>query len=143
MDGAWEPVVRWPDAISRADREAIAVLLSVHGLGPLTLGRLVEQLGSPSGVLAAASQPRAAVTLIQASRSADGEARPMPHSVAEGIVLATERRAVILAEVEREGLRVVAQGDPDYPTRLFAIDMPPPALFVRGSLAPLACDHVV
>ena len=37
--------------MARADRDGIAVLLSVHGLGPLTLGRLVASLGSPAAIL--------------------------------------------------------------------------------------------
>ncbi|HET9852514.1 MAG TPA: DNA-processing protein DprA [Candidatus Limnocylindrales bacterium] len=143
MERTWSSTPARPEPMSRADRDAVAVLLSVHGLGPLTLGRLVERLGSPAAVLDVATQPRATVALVEASRATDGEARPMPANVAAGIILAAARRATILAEVEREGLRVVAQGDSDYPTRLLAIDMPPPALFVRGSLAALASDHVV
>jgi DNA processing protein len=127
----------------RADRDAIAVLLSVHGLGPLTLGRLVASLGSPAAILDVASGSRGGTHLVVASRSDDGEARPMPLVVAEAVVTAAAGRARILAEIEREGLRVVAQGDAEYPARLLAVDLPPPALFVRGTLMPLATDHVV
>ena len=130
--------------MARADREAIAVLLSVTGLGPLTLGRLVAGLGSPAGVLAVASTGRApAADLVRASQSSDGEWNRMPLAVAESIVVAASRRDAILRDIEREGLRVVAQGDAEYPARLLAIEISPPALFVRGSLAPLAKDHVV
>ena len=132
-----------PAGMSRDDRDAIAVLLSVHGLGPLTLGRLVERLGSPAGVLAAAAAPSASKHLIEATRSDSGEGARMPLVVADAIVLAAARRWAILAEVEREGLRVIAVGDAEYPARLLAIDIPPPALFVRGSLKALAGDHVV
>jgi DNA protecting protein DprA len=143
-DGGWEVETRRPVSMSRADRDAIAVLLSVHGLGPLTLGRLVEALGSPAGVLAAAAAgARAASGLVAATRTDDGEARAMPLSVADAIVVAAARRESILADVEREGLRVVAQGDAEYPDRLLAIDIPPPALFVRGSLAALGTQHAV
>lgn len=130
--------------LSRADREAIAVLLSVNGLGPITLGRLVERLGSPAAVLAAARAPGSgARCLVEASRAPAGEWRAMPPSLADAIVTAAERSGAILAEVERHGLRVVAQGDPDYPRRLREIDLPPPALFVRGTLAALSREHVV
>ncbi len=130
--------------MARADRDALAVLLSVHGLGPLTLGRLVESIGSPAAVLAAGASGKGAIaSLVAASRSEDGDARAMPGSVAQAIVVAAARRDAILAEVEREGLRVVAQGDPEFPRRLLAIDMSPLALFVRGSLAALANQHVV
>ena len=67
----------------------------------------------------------------------------MPLAVAEAIVRAADRRDTILAEVAREGLRVVAEADPEYPRRLRAIEIPPPALFVRGSLASLGNEHVV
>jgi DNA processing protein len=129
--------------MARADRDGIAVLLSVHGLGPLTLGRLVASLGSPAAILDAASGARGTARLVAASRSSDGESRPMPLSVANAVVIAAADRARILAEIEREGLRVVAQADAEYPPRLLAIELPPPALFVRGTLAPLAAGHVI
>jgi DNA processing protein len=130
--------------MARANRDAIAVLLSVSGLGPLTLGRLVDRLGSPAAIIEAARLPQTGTTLlVEASRSPEGEWHRMPIAVADAIVRAALRRDAILAEVERHGLRVVAYGDPDYPARLRAIEMPPPALFVRGTLAPLAQQHVV
>ena len=143
-DAGWEVAPRRAAPMSQADRDALAVLLSVHGLGPLTLGRLVESLGSPASVLAAgAARSGATAALVAASRSDDGEARAMPSTVADAIVRAAERRDAILAEVEREGLRVVAHGDPEFPRRLLSIDISPLALFVRGSLAALAREHVV
>ena len=143
-DPAWDVAPRRAGAMSRADRDALAVLLSVHGLGPLTLGRLVESLGSPAAVLeAGAARTGATSALVAASRSAEGDARAMATTVVDAIVRAADRRDAILAEIEREGLRVVAQGDPDFPRRLLAIDIAPLALFVRGSLAALARDHVV
>jgi DNA processing protein len=129
--------------LSNANREAIAVLLSVDGLGPITLGRLVARLGSPEAVLHAARTRGAQATLVDAGRAPDGEGRAMPSNVAAAIVTAALRRDAILADIARHGLRVVAVGDPDYPIRLMAIEVPPPALFVRGSLASLARDHVV
>ena len=129
--------------MARGNREAIAVLLSVHGLGPLTLGRLVDRLGSPAEILETAGRPSGAAALVEASRSDAGEWHAMPMPVAAAIVTAALRRESILAEIERHGLRVVARGDSHYPARLAAIEIPPPALFVRGSLEPLAREHVV
>jgi DNA processing protein len=129
--------------LTRGDREALAVLLSVHGMGPLTLGRLVDRIGSPAAVLELATRRDAIGELIDASRDGDGPGRPMPASVAGGIVDAVSRRAVIIADVERLHLRVIAPADRDYPRRLLAIEVPPPALFVRGTLAALAEAHVV
>jgi DNA processing protein len=130
-------------AISTADREALAVLLSVHGMGPLTLGRLVDGLGSPAAILGVAERPNAEAELVAASVDPDGATRAIPKAVAEAIVAAAASRDAILADVARSKLRVVALGDPDYPSRLVAIEMPPPALFVRGTLEPLAAEHVV
>ena len=121
-------------AISTADREALAVLLSVHGMGPLTLARLVDGLGSPAAILERrratrtlrrSSSPRASIRMERAARCRK--------AVAEAIVEAAARRDAILADVARSKLRVVALGDPDYPSRLVAIEIPPPALFVRGT----------
>jgi DNA processing protein len=126
-----------------ADREALAVLLSVQGLGPLTLARLVGRLGTPSGVLALAASPSAAAQLIEASRSDAGAWHAMPSNVASALVDAAGDAPSILAEVRRMGVRVVTPTDPDYPRRLLAIELPPPALFVRGSLDSLANQHVV
>jgi DNA processing protein len=126
-----------------ADREALAVLLSVDRLGPLTLGRLVDRLGSPTAVLDAAVTPRGAQLLIESSKATDGEWRTMPASVAQAIADAADDRTKLLEEVTRSGLRVVARGDADYPHRLLSIEIPPPALFVRGSLESLRAEHVV
>jgi DNA processing protein len=129
--------------ISTADREALAVLLSVHGMGPLTLGRLVEELGSPAEILDVAERQGGEHALIAASADPNGPGRAMPAPVAKAVVEAAGRRGAILADVARSRLRVVASGDADYPRRLLAIELPPPALFVRGELTPLTAPHVV
>lgn len=130
-------------AMLARDREALAILLSVPGLGPLTLARLVGQLGSPSAILELASSPGAAAGLVAASRSDEGAWHSMPSNVATMLVEAAANGAAILAEVRRLGIAVVTPTDPGYPRRLLAIELPPPALFVRGSLESLAREHVV
>jgi DNA processing protein len=137
------PAAVRPAGISPEDRDAIAILLSVHGLGPLTLGRLVDVLGSPAEVVRVAAGAGATTQLVEASRPVSGDGHAMGQAVAASIVDAAARAPQLLAEVRREGLRVVAIGDRDYPARLLAIEVPPPALFVRGSLEPLAAEHVV
>ena len=129
--------------LDQVDREALAVLLSVHGLGPLTIGRLVERLGSPAAILETAAGAGGVTALIEDSKAADGEWRAMPRVVADAIAAAAGDRARLLEQVTRSGLRVVARGDADYPARLLEIELPPPALFVRGSLAALAAAHVI
>ena len=130
-------------AVSARDRDALAVLLSVHGMGPLTLARLVERLGSPAAILEAAAERGAVEVLVRSSAELERSGRSMPRAVAEGVVDAVARRDAILADVARSKLRVVALGDQDYPRRLVAIEIPPPALFVRGSLESLGAEHVV
>ena len=125
------------------DREALAVLLSVQGLGPLTLARLVDRLGTPASVLQLASSPHAAAALVAASRSDEAAWRAMPSNVADALVEAAGDAAAILSEVQRFGIRVVTPTDVEYPRRLLSIELPPPALFVRGSLESLAREHVV
>jgi DNA processing protein len=129
--------------MSRADRDALAVLLSVHGMGPLTLARLVDRLGSPAAILEVAGGRDAARDLVNASTDPLGAGRPMHPKVAAAIIDASHRSSAIVADVERSGLRVVALADREYPSRLRQIELPPPALFVRGLLAPLEAAHVV
>lgn len=128
---------------SARDREALAVLLSVSGLGPLTLGRLVEVIGSPAAIVELAGRSGAVRRLVAASRAQDGHAHAMPESVAISIVGAQARTAAILREIRQFELDIVTPADFAYPRRLLAIDVPPPALFVRGSLDALANEHVV
>jgi len=128
---------------SQADREALAVLLSVDGVGPLTLGRLVDRLGSPAAILEAAAGTGGAIAILDGSRATDGEWRTMPRAVAAAIVVAAGNRTRLLDDVRSSGLRIVARGDAEYPSRLLQIDIPPPALFVRGSLESLTRQHVV
>ncbi len=132
-----------PVGVTAQDREALAILLSVTGLGPMTLGRLVEALGSPSAILEHASRPGAVHRLIEASRAPDGLGHPMPAPVAQGIVEVRDRAPAILREIRQCELEVITPADRAYPRRLLSIDVPPPALFVRGSLESLANEHVI
>jgi DNA processing protein len=129
--------------ISQADREALTVLVSVSGLGPLTLGRLLDAFGSPAEVLAAAAGPGGAATLIAASRDPIAAWPAMGRDVANAVVESLTRRDEILGLVHDLGLRLLAFDDPEFPARLRTIEIPPPALFVRGDVAALAAEHAV
>lgn len=129
--------------LSNGDRDALAVLLAVHGLGPLTLERLVTRIGSPKRVLEVARSSRGAAVIRDAVRAPNGEWATLPKPVADGIVEAASAADRILADVRRLALRVVTPSDADFPTRLRAIEIPPAALFVRGDPAPLDVDSVV
>lgn len=132
-----------PPPLGSADREALAVLVSVQGLGPITLDRVLAHFGSPSAALAAASHPDGAAVLVAATADPESAWRSMPRSVAEAIVAAAGRRGDILEGIARLSLRVLAIGDPDYPARLAAIEIPPAALFVRGAIDALGASSSV
>lgn len=138
--GPGAPAVEAP-ALPQRDRDALAVLLAVDGLGPITLGRLVEHAGSAAAVLELARRPNAVGLLVEASRAGD-VARAMPEEVAERIVAALGSADRTLREITRLDVRLLVPSDPEYPRRLLAIDVPPPGLFVRGSLESLAAAHV-
>jgi DNA processing protein len=131
------------EPISAADRDALTVLVSVSGLGPLTLGRLLDFFGGPSEILAAASGPGGAAALIAASRDPMGAWPAMGRDVANAVVQSLGRRDEIVALVRRLGLRLIALEDPEFPARLRAIEIPPPALFVRGNIGALSAEHAV
>lgn len=135
------PAAREP--ISAADREALTVLVSVSGLGPLTLRRLLDFFGGPSEVLLAASAPRGAATLIASSRDPMGAWPAMGRDVANAVVESLGRRDEIVGLVRRLGLRLLAFEDAEFPARLRAIEIPPPALFVRGDISSLSAEHTV
>jgi DNA processing protein len=142
-------VEQWPGAVAarmpipEADRDALTVLVAVSGLGPLTLARLLDFFGSPSEILAAAAAPNGAATLVAGSRDPIGAWPVMGRDVANAVVESLGRRDEIVGRVRRLGLRLVALEDPEFPARLRAIEVPPPALFVRGDPSALAAEHSV
>jgi DNA processing protein len=134
------------DAAARAardEREAMAVLVSVQNLGPMTLARVLERYRSAREVLDAAAGRHGVRELVAASAGADGAARPMPVAVAEAVRAAAGRRREIVDRIGALGLRIVLSSDPDYPSRLGRIDMPPAVLFAKGNSEILGAAHVV
>lgn len=125
------------------DRDALAVLVSVQGLGPITLDRLLARIGSPAAILSVANGPNGVRSLVSAGEILEAPWRSMADAVAEAIVEACGRRREILDGISGLGLRVLAVGDPDYPARLMAIEIPPAVLFVRGNAEILSADHSV
>jgi len=123
------------------DRDALAILVSVQGLGPITLDRLLARIGSPAAILSVANAPDGVRALVSAGEILEAPWRSMAEAVAEAIVEAGGRRSAILDGIARLGLRVLAIGDPDYPARLMAIEIPPAVLFVRGNAQVLSAEH--
>jgi DNA processing protein len=124
------------------EREAWAVLLSVHGLGPAGFGALLAAYGSGRAILAAAGRRGAAARF--AGIAAEGEGRaPFRAAVGEGIVTTVAELDDRLALLRASGLEILTLDDPGYPARLRAIELPPPVLLVRGDAGALNGRHAV
>ncbi len=130
-------------AVGPEERAAMAVLVSVQHLGPMTLARLLARFGTAAATLDAASRPDGPPALVAASAGVDGSARPMSEDLARAIVDAAARRAEIGDRIASLGLRVLLPADRDYPARLRSIELPPAVLFARGETAFLNAPCVV
>jgi DNA processing protein len=124
------------------DRDAWAVLASVHRLGPVGFGALLGRYGSGVAILHEAASPRGvdrlAETLLRIGPDERGrEARRLGPAVARAIAEATTTAHKTLGRIRSLGVEVVTVDDVAYPRRLAAIDMPPLVLFVMGDIASL------
>lgn len=118
---------------SDADRDALAVLASVDGVGPATLERLLDSIGRASEVLRIAAGPGGSAALAGAVRAGgDGAGRVTKPAMA-AIVEAARNADSVLADMRALGVHPVAFESTAYPARLRSIDLPPRVLFVRGS----------
>ncbi len=104
------------------DRDAYIALNGMEQVGPVTVARLVEQLGS-AGALFEAGE--AAIRAAGGSRKAV-EALLKQRAMADG---AAERE-----KAEALGMRLVTPVDAEYPPGLRGMADPPLALYVRGTL---------
>jgi magnesium chelatase family protein len=130
-------------AVSAAERAALAVLVSVQHLGPITLSRLIASFGTAVATLDAAGRRDGPAALRAASTGPDGAARPIPAALAGAVVAAAASRSAIADRIAALGLRVLVEGDADYPRRLRSIELPPTVLFARGDTAFLNGPSVV
>jgi DNA processing protein len=128
----------------RPEREAWAVLASVHGLGPIAFAALLTRYGSALDVLADAARPGAVGRLAETPNAEIGiRPQPIDPGLAEGIVDAAQDAALIIGRLGSLDVQVVTVEEPTYPVRLAAIAMPPHVLYVRGPQASLARDRAV
>jgi DNA processing protein len=107
------------------DREAYIVLNMIEGLGPVSVRRLIDALGSPKAIL-------------EADREALMEARGVGEKLALKILV--QRDALDAgAEIDQaadHGARILTPIDDEYPGVLKSIHDPPLALYVRGRFLP-------
>ena len=125
-----------------SEREAWALLMSVDGLGPAAFGALLAAYRTGRELLAASSRRGAAASFGAIAAAAQGRLAPDP-GLGERIVAMVDDAPARLAVLRASGLHVLTLDDPDYPERLRAIDLPPPALLLAGDLAALSAPQAV
>lgn len=122
-------------AAPATERDAWVVLAGVTGVGPVSFGRLVAAFGSGEAVLAAALEPGSVSRLVQATVDGDGGSPTLSPAVAAAIRAVAQEPERSLAPVRRSGVSVLILADEAYPSRLRAIELPPPVLYLHGDPA--------
>ena len=125
------------------DREALAVLASVDGLGPVLTARLLDVFGDAMSILDVAAEPRAERRIVDATVVPDADGRRIAGTVAARLVAAANDAPSILAGIRAAGVELVAVHDTAYPARLRAIALPPHVLFVRGRIGAMSMERAV
>jgi DNA processing protein len=130
--------------IERVDRErdATGVLVTVEGLGPATLGRLLARVGGAVAALEIAASPGGESAIEEALRDHERNRAPTP-GLAASIVEAARDAAGILERIAQAGLELLGVHDAAFPRRLREIALPPHVLFVKGSTAALSRERAV
>lgn len=105
----------------------LSALLSVQGLGPVTLRRALQEAGSAALLWQGADEP-AAASLSEVQRGALKALKKRSPDLPERLF---ERTAKL-------GIRAITQRDELYPAALQEIYNPPLVLFYRGTLQPEA-----
>ena len=126
-----------------ADREALAVIVSADGVGPIILERLLAACGNPNAILALARRRDGAAAVRAASRDPEGQGLAMSESAAEALAVAARRVEVVLKDLRAAGVVPLAMNDPGFPERLRRIELPPRVLFVRGEIEALSAEAAV
>lgn len=125
------------DRVAAANRDALAVLVSVDGVGPATLEYLLSAIGGAVDVLRVAAGRNGAGSLGAAIREAGPDGVRVTRATLDGVVRAAHSADTILSAMRSSGVHALALEDGAYPARLRTIAMPPRVLFVRGADAAL------
>jgi DNA processing protein len=91
------------------------------GLGARHAGKLLRELGSPEAIFAASLTTLESLRLPAAVAQAVRSQKPLRDAEKE------------LAEIRKNGCRLLTWDEPSYPQRLREIYDPPPLLYVRGN----------
>ncbi len=123
-----------------SEREAWAVLASVHGLGQATFAVLLHEHGRALRVVELAAS-QAGLRIIR-----DGPTRgrrSLPQATVDGLAAAAADATGVVARLGADGIAVLTIDDDAYPGRLRTVEEPPHVLFVRGAPAALAGPHSI
>ena len=105
-------------------RDLVALTL-IPGIGPLTLGALLERFKTPGRILSAS---------IESLRGVEGVGPKLAAKIAEA--RRGDEAEVELAHCRQDGVDLIARSNPDYPEPLSRIADPPSLLYRRGTTAP-------
>lgn len=123
------------------ERDAWAVLASVHGLGQATFALLLREHGSARRVVELAVS-EVGRRLIRDGPLPDGR-RSLPQTTVDGLTAAATDAPTVVARLRADGVTVLTIDDEGYPLRLRTIEEPPHVLFVRGAPEALGAAHAI
>jgi DNA processing protein len=123
-----------------SERDAWAVLASVHGLGQATFALLLREHGRAQRVVELAAS-QAGRRTIRDGPAADR--RSLPQATVDGVASAAADAAGVVARLRADGIAVLTIDDDGYPARLRAVEEPPHVLFVRGATEALDAAHAI
>ncbi len=133
-----DPTRRRTPPGGRSDAQDLAIISAADGVGPVSLERLLEAVGSPHDILEIARGRDAIGRLVAATQDPGGDRRPtLTHRAAAELVAVANDPSPVLDALAQSGVVPVALGDEAYPELLRAIELPPRVLFVQGNLAAL------
>ena len=135
------------DRAADDERNAWAILAGADGLGPVGFATLLERFGTGREILRIASDPggirRLAAVVSPIETDGESRRRPISMATATAIAKAAQDGDQLLARLRALGLVVVTVDDAAYPSRLAAIELPPPLLFVLGNVRVLEPEHAI
>lgn len=122
------------------ERDAWAVLASVHGLGPATFGLLLREHGSALRVLELAATPGGRHRIRVGPRR---DRDRLPIALVDALGPAAADALAIVERLATDSVSFLTIDDDAYPARVRLLEEPPPVLFVRGSIEVLATARAV
>lgn len=123
-----------------SEREAWAVLASVHGLGQATFALLLREHGRAQRVVELATS-EAGRRIIRDGPA--GDRRSLPQPTVDGLAAAAADAAGVAARLKTKGIAVLTIDDDAYPARLRTVEEPPHVLFVSGATATLEGPNAI